>query len=201
MTQVLFNKEPLGKREDSLGRFKQAAHMMIDRPTSSDQTDRPTPTGSWCLNYWGRHMIEIRVVGQSTDGLWSVCYNKRAQQVSELALFSGHYNELHGAEVFLRSWLSCRWSRSSPHSVRPEGSIPSSQEAAWATQNRSRPLHSIFLRFPFFFLTCTLSCLQYFSWDFLTNIVYAFIFTPTSGTCPAHFSLLFQHHNNKLFGE
>jgi hypothetical protein len=31
MTQVLFNKEPLGKREKSLGRFKQTAHMMPDR--------------------------------------------------------------------------------------------------------------------------------------------------------------------------
>lgn len=35
MTQVLFNKEPLGKREKSLGQFKQTAHITIDRRRSN----------------------------------------------------------------------------------------------------------------------------------------------------------------------
>jgi hypothetical protein len=51
MTQVLFNKEPLGKREKSLGRFEQTAHMMLDMHRSNGYL--PLEADACCLHYSG----------------------------------------------------------------------------------------------------------------------------------------------------
>jgi hypothetical protein len=98
MTQVLFNKEPLGKREKSLGRFEQTAHMMLDMIRSNGYL--PLKAGASSRHYFGP-----------------------IKQVLELSLSSGHCNLPHGAEFLENSPKFMEIKSSLPCSQKPDSGL------------------------------------------------------------------------------
>jgi hypothetical protein len=97
--------------------------------------------------------------------------------------------------TYLRSCQLCSPSRTPQHFIEPEGSMPCSQEPStgpYPEPYQSNPLHPISLR-SILILSSHLRLGLHsglFPSGFLTNILYAFLFSPISATCSAHLILL-----------
>jgi hypothetical protein len=105
----------------------------------------------------------------------------------------------YGAESFLRSCKLCSHSRTSQHFIKPEGSLPCSQEPSTgpypvSDRSKSIPSHSILSLLRSISILSTNLYLGLpsglFPSGFPTNILCAFRFSSNRPTCAAHLILL-----------
>jgi hypothetical protein len=110
----------------------------------------------------------------------------KGKQTYEFDLESHEFISLtHGAEPFLRSCQLCSYSRTSQHFMKPEVPVLSQINPIHTIPSYPSKIHFHIVHPPM-----SWSSQWSPSFDFLTNILYAFFLSPIHATCPTHITLL-----------